>query len=845
MRNSRKKSDNDVSIAEQDKGSNVYHPYKVPPSIKLALRHLTASSVGKQLDFEDPDVCECCQNPCDIEPFDIFVSTKKFARYGIAYTILFDYILFMAVICLVIFLLSGLPFIYMIPNALNCVVATCNEKEFMEYYHNSSFLLHLLGLLCLMCFIVARVVFSHVIKKWESKLDQKLLKPNDFTLFIQGLDRSYSEEQIKNQLHEIFKNEDYKIEAVNKIYDITQFSKMIEHRLKLEKKFFKLKLTDPDKTDELKALQVEYEDLTAKVNDIVGNLEGQSKFAFSGSAFVILETEEQMHTLLEKYKKGKSKFKFQRSLKIKRAALPTNVIWDNYCLTPNEKVTRRVLSVFIAICLSMLTFGLLYAINKWEDELEKRYTKLHAYLTFIFETFVVYIVNQLLIYSLNKAIEFERRPTYSDQEISKIRIISTAQFFNTAIIILFANFMEHSYVKVIGESEVLRTIASIMIFEFLSEIFYFFFDIHYLKKLFKRKKIEAQLVEDSKTVKLFQFEVQHEFENPHFELYESFTAVFSCVAVALFYFPIFPFGLAIAALRLFCFYLMTKYKFIYRSKVTIEYEFEFSKKILRITEYMILYFCAGYVAFDMIFAKSVSAMTFMFLVIGVVQLFWLNFTRMFLPEPTKKKYSKITYSQAKEGFFSDYESENPVTKLSNYKTLIQGSAVKGLADRPGEYGSVFTNILKHDIVFDQPLDYLPIESLFFQQKNRKLHGNSDFLNKIPTNNSEFNVHPPRKRNASNMKRKFYNQLSDIIFEEQPQENFNYAPLKNTEQLPDQPLMYDTPLEAENSYNKPKSAKNDNELWERDSQVRSEKKSNKRSERNSVNKSGRKSNKRDN
>lgn len=853
MRTSRKNSDNSVSIEGHERNSQKeatgYHPYKVPPDIDMARKHLQASTVGKQLDYDNPELCECCQNPCEIEPFDIFVNTKKFARYGIAYTILFDYILFMAVICLVIFLLSGLPFMYLVPNALNCIIATCNESEFTNYYQNSSYLLHLLGLLCLVCFIIARVVFSHVIKKWESKLDQKLLKPNDFTLYVQGLDRSLTEEQIKDQFYETFKREDYNIEAINKIYDITDFSKMVEHRLDLEKKFFKMKLTNTGNEDEVKALQSEYTELTQKVNDVVGNLEGQSKFIFSGSAFVILQKEEQMHSALERFQKSQSKLKFFRKIKIKRAALPTNIIWDNYCLSPTEKVFRRVLSVCIAILLSAITFVLLYAINKWEDELEKKYQNFHAYLTFVFETFIVYTVNQILIYTLNKAIEFERRPTYSDQEISKIRIISTAQFFNTAIIILFANYMEHSYVKVIGQSEVLRTIAFIMIIEFLSELFYFFVDIHYLKKLFKRKKIEAELNADSKAVKLFQYEVQQEFENPHFELYEPFTAVFSCVAVALFYFPIFPFGLAIAALRLFCFYLMTKYKFIYRSKVTIEYEFEFSKKILRITEYMIFYFCAGYVVFDIIFAKSVSAITIIFLVIGVVQLFWLSFAKTFMPVTTKKKFSKMTYQQAKDGFFSDYESENPVTKLSNYKTLIQGSAVKGLGEKPEDFGKIFKNILEQGFVFDQPLDFLPLEALFIQQKNWKVQNDAGFLNKIPTNNTELNQQPIRQKNTSIKKRKFYSQVSDLIFDDNKNQKFDYAPLNDIHEMPDQPLNYDQPLVndppsrydepyvRENSYKGQKLIKHDNDKSERNSQARSDKKSNKWSERNSINKSG--------
>ena len=297
---------------------------------------------------------------------------------------------------------------------------------------------------------------------------------------------------------------------------------------------------------------------------------------------------------------------------------------------------------------------------------------------------------------------------------------------------------------------------------------------------------------------------------------------------------------------------MTKYKFIYRSKIEIEYEFEFSKKILRITEFMIFYFCAGYVVFDIVFAKAISVITVVFMAIGVIQLFWHHVAKAFLPLSIRKKFTKLTYSQAKEGFFSDYESENPVTKLSNYKALIQETGFKGMAVKPEEFGKLFKDILEQEIVFDQPLDSLPFEKLFTNQKNRRVQNSSGLSDKIPTNNEELTEPKKPRKKSKAMKRKFYSQVSDLIFEDHNEQDqkFDYAPLNDVPLIPDEPLSYDQPLEQDqpliynqnysidNSRKSNKFAKHDDDQYQGDDEVRNEKK-NKRGERDSVKRTGKK------
>lgn len=129
---------------------------------------------------------------------------------------------------------------------------------------------------------------------------------------------------------------------------------------------------------------------------------------------------------------------------MRRAPEPTDVYWDNLQYTYFDRVKKMFLTYLATLVLIGACFGVIYAINVGKSKLVENTDPSSAnYSTVkgltILCSFIIVIINNLLIFVILSFSRSEKQLTYSDFSISVAYKLTFARFVNTSLIPVVVN----------------------------------------------------------------------------------------------------------------------------------------------------------------------------------------------------------------------------------------------------------------------------------------------------------------------------------------------------------------------------------------------------------------------
>lgn len=112
-------------------------------------------------------------------------------------------------------------------------------------------------------------------------------------------------------------------------------------------------------TNRLKFMLRELDQL---IHSQIGNSE---RLPFVGCAFVTFASEIEKERFIQAYEIARGNRSTKPTFKVRRAALPTDIIWDNYEPVQRSKVLKKWLFVLLAAFIIFLAFANLLSLNIW------------------------------------------------------------------------------------------------------------------------------------------------------------------------------------------------------------------------------------------------------------------------------------------------------------------------------------------------------------------------------------------------------------------------------------------------------------------------------------------------
>ena len=639
--------------------SNKYDPYSKPPDLLMAKHHLKATSVN-QADYHDKEnynkLCKCCGRNYHVSKLTIFSSIDRFYHLGTAYPFFFKMLIFFIIIFILGFLSYGIVAISKMPSIIKCSFRKCDHKNFFTEYEDGIIFTHSFAILSLVIFVLSKLLFAMHLEKNELREDKNLISINDFTLYASKLDKKLTNEEIKNIFKENENSENSpNVIKVNKIYNISSFVKSLTKYLLIQKKILNLKKKKEKSTKTYKSLTKKFQSLHKKIEALNTNF---NKKEYTGSAFITFNTEKQMQ---KSQKALKSKYK------LKRATQPSDVIWENYGLSKSSKYLRRLFSIITEFLLMTLCFFVLLYLTFLQSNHNKKKNQSLVWLySFIISTTII-ILNFMLRICLYKTTEFEKRPTFSEFQISIVWKVSFALFLNSGLTLLVADQITDGNKKLYNIDGLANNMLVFMAVNSVINSILFFFDPFYFYKLFQRFRVRKRI---QKGDTVFQYEVQEVYEqnNFDFDLMNFFS--FTSLSICLFFMPIIPFGLVFGILEIFLSYLTYKWILVYRSKIPRELGFKFTKYMMKLFEISLIFMAFGFFTFDLIIIDSVHFLTLFLVLIAVVQFFFLPVDLIFNRRSGSHFHDK-TYEECKFIFPNEYDRLNPITQREAIHKWLQ------------------------------------------------------------------------------------------------------------------------------------------------------------------------------
>ncbi len=574
---------------------------------------------------------------------------------------------------------------------------------------NSQNLSAILVLVNVVLLIAAKYYFTFKINEFDKYEDINRITPSDYTLLLKLPQELFNVreplEQFVNRLinnpEQVLDNEVVKIVKVNPVYNICKSIPIVKGLKQLKQTIKKKEIQKKSVAKETE----EYAELYAKYDQMKTEYKENPYTNFTGWVFVTFDTENDVKTVLGRYKTSVMRFRFYNKYRMHIAPEPNDIIWEHFGIPLWRKVLLRITTIIVALLIIGISFVIIHALKMAQTKLQPDRTTSNSgetgenslaasmarvlslktlYSAIITLTIIVinWALNQIMVFFT----KFEYLKTQS-QQYGRIALkITIAKFVNTALIILIAGRIAQMSQdqdddgvswNMFNQSGVIGNIFLTMVISLASETLSMLFDSTFIVKLISRKWIAYR------PNKFLQIEANKAFEGCEFNLSEMYFLVFKVVSVAFFYQFFLPYGLLLAALELVLIHIIAKYVLINRCCQPINLDFSFTWRMIKIFELIILIMSLGYITFDRIvrmestkisvFAEVALGLAAFETLVGVKAL-----TRLFMKSFTvsnTKPYSKVF-----TGFSADYDRLNPMTnqeairKFTREKNMANGGS---------------------------------------------------------------------------------------------------------------------------------------------------------------------------
>lgn len=423
--------------------------------------------------------------------------------------------------------------------------------------------------------------------------------------------------------------------------------------------------------------------VTFKTKEIKNEIQNSIRTFLFSKKLYISRTQSRTTDLKKKW--------YNKAAYIYPAPEPSEIKWKNLGQTSLQKVKRRFFALIVSIIFFILSIALLITMKIFKRVFEIDYysrEKINPnFLANLSTGISIKLINFSFRRFIMKMAAVSRYETETEFIRSQIQIIGFFQFFNLSLAVpFFYIVMWYIDQYLIGkkndiypniqylmteEKFIISDIWSILLSNLLLGPLFACLDLRSCYKIFKRWRLGNSKF----TEKYNQKEANTLFEGSEFNSAIQYICYLKITLMCLFYSPIFPISLPMGVLTVILYYLSFKFRLVYFDKVpkdiSCELYFEFFKWIE-----IIFFIWALFETYHSLYSGlPIFLVVNMCILISQIALFFfqsniVNFVFSFRHRQVDNQ-QKMTYSQSRTKFETEYERCNPFTQHVAIKEYIR------------------------------------------------------------------------------------------------------------------------------------------------------------------------------
>ncbi|CAG9329705.1 unnamed protein product [Blepharisma stoltei] len=697
-----------------------------PADLELSKTHGNAQKVYKFDEdyFKSSERCPCCNFPSDGNKFPLCAALDSLNQLGAGFPLYFWFLRYSLGAVFILFSIAGIACLIgnivadkheqwkdsstvTILTPANYGNPYLSDSERMEYGYGDweavpmwQSLLHLFAGIALM------IYYPWIDKKTKERaveIDIDLTTPSDFTLWVKGLPKSYTKEELSEHFRKNGNDENTNIEIVNIVltHDIKLFTKITrelvwwkirESYLREYQHFYPGSFPERKSCGCIKKKTITLEDCAEKIQELTEKQQELLSMLNSGnlapSAFITFRTQQQTRGVDNKWNRSNLQQLFDRFLNCFRrnhltkfkgcyltaslAPEPTDVFWENLSRTTSERIIKRFQTWIISAIAIFVTFITIYFINDYQqsmydDQKDSDHSSNGTKTASVFLSLLVVFINFVLGRLIRIFSAHESHQTWTLFNVSVADMLILSMSINTGLIPIILT-SEHAERWFIPGGLATQMTYILIINACLAPIINFISPMYCLKVI--RRFFVRRSMEKGK-LKMSQGDANVLFEGPQIDLAVRYANVIKTLIVTFFYAPLIPIGIPISFFGITFEYLVTKYMLLRKYTRPKEHNAELAFEMNEWLKWVAFSHALGVIIFYYNFpdsnsdpAKLLIAAACLYIILPLKALghaLCKYDSNSILKRILAENDPKNDYFKQLPLFYTDYERENPIT----------------------------------------------------------------------------------------------------------------------------------------------------------------------------------------
>ncbi|CAD8065296.1 unnamed protein product [Paramecium sonneborni] len=703
---------NDLNLQEEQ--NDDYEPFRRPPNFELAKNHAKANKFcnSKEIDnIDNIEYCPCCGFPIIESQLSYCCKNEELAFNGAGVPLFFEFMVFVAILLFLNFLISGLYNAMNNYEGIECQInnSVCKINYYNTYSltNSSRYSFHLkirkpdsillgLDVLNILSMIIFSIYYRRHLNITATKIDEKNISISDYSIQVSNLPISSDKQEISNYFSEVKQNGTSvsKLSIVHIVlgYDIQEYYLLTKLKIENELKITSILSEQQNLSMGTQTLNFEQqlEDINSKIQQFQQN---PQLFKFSGVAFITYNTSTQAKQIRQYHTQTKFQYILQKLLffyplgstktfqgktpHVIRAPEPGDVIWENLGINPLIQFKYQILTNLGSLLILAICFGSILGISVYQDKLNQsdkknQSTSVELSITVfgLIASFIISILNNIMGLLMKKFVFLELHSTQTEFNISFANKLGIAQFINTAIIPLLVNIVlndQDILTQTWKDGGLISDVYLVLIMNAIFPWLFNLFDPYHFYRQYRIRKSQNQ----GQNCALTQREANLLFEGLPGDLSKKYATITKTLMLSFFYAQLIPLGVVISLCFIFINYWVEKYLLVYRYSKGPTIGSQLAAEMVdTYIEFAILLFSIGNCIWQSLLQVEIHFLVWIQLSLGIIQyLFPLdqifdNFIKVEEPE------TQSTFEDNQTYIWDDYGKRNPVTMQTEIEQWI-------------------------------------------------------------------------------------------------------------------------------------------------------------------------------
>ncbi|CAD8048026.1 unnamed protein product [Paramecium sonneborni] len=695
-----------------------YHPLQMPCNWDIARKHALSRKTTREKQ-KDPtktlsvETCPCCGFEVDREQIPYCSDPMALSFLGSGFTLFYNYLRYCILILFITLLTKQLYNLYTNYQGSYCShtkrekieghiaeIPFCSDSWFLKLslankLDNRQAMEHVQILNFLNLFIVMGVLlyFRKSQRQIDTNIDEELLTPADYTVCVKNIPTELGvdyQQELKNLFEkEAVVGESIVVKKVVLVYDIEdviviekELDQLIEKKKELivehnynytHSSVLEINQKIEEKEHEVHHLEQKYQ---------------QDYKKFAGIAFISFDDEEMKnkvlsenpHTQFERMKSYLNQGKLpnlqandlawhNQKLFIEQAPEPNEVDWEFIHVKTEQKISKRIKAWAIYILVEAIAFYSIYLIAhkvaKYGDEAREEEIKGKLDHDAMLKINILSYAISLSIVLFNKfgvakivhyIVDDEKISSKTKFQISFVYKYALALFLNAAIISFLVDIVILKNVE--GAGGFLQNESQIFILNAVLPPFIWCVDPWSVCKNIWR----WYLIRKGEKALLTQQEANKLMEEPDYLSAKRYSDIMKTMWFTFLYGTAIPLGTACSAFGILIYYYVDYYNILRRRTVKESISIQLSTEMIEMLEYIIVWSAFGEMIMTYAFFKEISLLDVTLMVIAIV------YASLPMEDISERLFPVVNNEQSKpydegcQGFDTDYDRENPITR---------------------------------------------------------------------------------------------------------------------------------------------------------------------------------------